>query len=201
MKTDFSEIKLDPFVGEVNGVPIKTLAFTFPERRRILSTREGFREVEAVAENSCPPELWDFVHRHPQDYFEMVQQAIHIEEENISLLYTGASLEKGSLKKSEQEEVLVFATADVKTNAMRTGIDAPSGTRRQRKPGTINIFLLTTSTLSEAAMARSLITVTEAKTAALQDLHIQSSYDPALQATGTGTDNIVVVSGTEPSIE
>jgi len=44
-------------------------------------------------------------------------------------------------------------------------------------------------------MARAIITTTEAKTAALQDLDIKSTYSSKYQATGTGTDNIIVVSG------
>jgi adenosylcobinamide amidohydrolase len=46
-------------------------------------------------------------------------------------------------------------------------------------------------------MARSIITATEAKTAALQDMDARSSISPENQATGTGTDNMIVVSGTD----
>lgn len=59
--------------------------------------------------------------------------------------------------------------------------------------GTINIILITNALLTEAAMARALITITETKCAALQDLGIESSYSPGLIATGTGTDNVIVV--------
>ncbi len=41
------------------------------------------------------------------------------------------------------------------------------------------------------------MTITEAKVAALQDLNVRSSYNRDYQATGTGTDNVIVVSGTE----
>jgi hypothetical protein len=45
-------------------------------------------------------------------------------------------------------------------------------------------------------MARLVISATEAKTAALQDLDVRSSQEPARwQATGTGTDEIIVVEG------
>ena len=59
---------------------------------------------------------------------------------------------------------------------------------------------LSEANLSEAAMARSLVTITEAKVEALQDLDVRSSYNPSYQATGTGTDNIIVVSGKGPGI-
>jgi iron complex transport system substrate-binding protein len=51
-------------------------------------------------------------------------------------------------------------------------------------------------------MSRAIIDVTEAKTAALQDLDIRSTEQPLpLQATGTGTDNIIVVGGQGKTLE
>ena len=82
---------------------------------------------------------------------------------------------------------------------MRTGVDVTRYVERDGKCvealGTVNLILVTNAALSEAAMARAIITATEAKTAAFQDLNIKSTYSPHLQATGTGTDNIIVVSG------
>jgi hypothetical protein len=64
------------------------------------------------------------------------------------------------------------------------------------EPGTINIILLTNMRLTQRAMAKALISATEAKSAAIQDMDIRSSYTPSInQATGTGTDNIIVVEG------
>lgn len=53
-----------------------------------------------------------------------------------------------------------------------------------------------TLTTTDGAMARALITITEAKTAAFEDLRIPSSYTKTVQATGTGTDSIIVATGT-----
>ena len=51
-------------------------------------------------------------------------------------------------------------------------------------------------------MNRALISATEAKTAALQDMDIRSAYTPLTNpATGTGTDNIIVVQGTGRPID
>ena len=62
--------------------------------------------------------------------------------------------------------------------------------------GTINIIILPNMRLSQRAMTRAIISATEAKTAALWDMDIRSSYTPMIhQATGTGTDNIIVVEG------
>lgn len=50
-------------------------------------------------------------------------------------------------------------------------------------------------------MTRAMITATEGKTAALLDLDIRSSYGQGrYRATGTGTDNILVVEGRGPAV-
>jgi hypothetical protein len=65
------------------------------------------------------------------------------------------------------------------------------------EPGTINILLLPNAGLSPRAMTRAIISATEAKTAVLSDMDIRSSYlGRQYQATGTGTDNIIVAAGT-----
>jgi adenosylcobinamide amidohydrolase len=92
--------------------------------------------------------------------------------------------------------VIVLATAGAKTNAIRTGVDEGTYIEGETPQGTINIMVLTNARLTDAAMARAIVTVTEGKTAALQDLKVPSTYSPSMQATGTGTDSVIVVSGT-----
>ena len=58
------------------------------------------------------------------------------------------------------------------------------------------ISLIPSLAAADGGMARAIITATEAKTAALEDLHVPSTYTKNGQATGTGTDSIIVVSGT-----
>ncbi|MDO8687689.1 MAG: adenosylcobinamide amidohydrolase, partial [Dehalococcoidales bacterium] len=58
-----------------------------------------------------------------------------------------------------------------------------------------NTILFTSASLDLTALAASFITITEAKNIALQELDVRSSYNPGWQATGTGTDQIIVVSG------
>jgi adenosylcobinamide hydrolase len=87
-------------------------------------------------------------------------------------------------------------------NALRAGVDEANWMEQKgtftKKLGTINIIILTNVTLSDGALVRAIIAATEAKTAALQDLDARSSISPKNQATGTGTDNMIVVSGTDP---
>jgi hypothetical protein len=99
-----------------------------------------------------------------------------------------------AVKKERFKEMEVYAlvTAGVKSNAVRMSADEG----RFYEPGTINTIILPNMKLSPRAMTRAIISATEAKTAALQDLDIRSSYTPRIhQATGTGTDNIIVVEG------
>ncbi len=61
-------------------------------------------------------------------------------------------------------------------------------------------MVLTNAYLTWGAMARAIVTATEAKTAALQDLNYKSTPTPKVSATGTGTDNMIVVSGVDPTL-
>jgi adenosylcobinamide amidohydrolase len=63
-----------------------------------------------------------------------------------------------------------------------------------KETGTINIIAMTSAVLTESAMVESLMIVTEAKSAALQDTEIMSPISNKT-ATGTGTDSTAVVSG------
>ncbi|MFP3975222.1 MAG: adenosylcobinamide amidohydrolase [Dehalococcoidia bacterium] len=186
-------------------VPIKTLLITLPEPAICLNSREGFKRVKFVANSFNPPQLWDFVHEHWQTYEEEIFNTLDILPSETALLSTGVDMENFSLAEEELQEfrVSAFVTAGVSSNAMRVGVDRAGGIERNGKfemQGTINTIVLTNATLSEGAMTRAIITATEAKTLALQDLDVQSSYNNNLQATGTGTDNVVIVSGRGPGI-
>ena len=62
--------------------------------------------------------------------------------------------------------------------------------------GTINIILYIDGDLAAPLLARSLVTCTEAKTAALQELQAGSHYSMGI-ATGSGTDQTIVVANSE----
>ena len=85
-----------------------------------------------------------------------------------------------------------FATVGV-TNAVQAGEWLPQlATRRRRiAPGTINLIVITNGSLSDAAMVGVVQVVTEAKTGMLRD-HLVTSCYSGLNATGTGTDAVVI---------
>ena len=174
----------------------KTLIIDFKEPLTIVSTLEGQRpRIESVGNHYSSPPCWAIGHKLGlKDMRERVYQVIGKSEDTASFLFTGADMDNLSIKREVFKEMKVYAlaTAGVKSNAVRMSRDEG----RFYEPGTINIILLPNMKLTPRAMTRAIISATEAKTAALQDLDIRSSYTPQInQATGTGTDNIIVVEG------
>ena len=88
--------------------------------------------------------------------------------------------------------VTAIVTAGVETNAGRVGDYAEFSESFKKLPlGTINIMLVINADMSKGAMTRALVTCTEAKTAALQELMVDSRFSNGL-ATGTGTDQTII---------
>jgi len=174
----------------------KTLLLHFTEPMDVLSTLEGPKTGQTVVGNhSSPPPLWGAGHRLGlNNWRDHIEKVLGISQKEASLLFTGANMDNLSLQVKTHGDLIVYAlvTAGAESNALRASRDEGPW----EEPGTINIIILTNRRLSPRAMARSIITATEAKTAALQDLDVRSSYTGLKwQATGTGTDEIIVVSG------
>lgn len=103
----------------------------------------------------------------------------------------------------EDLRVDAFTTAGVAGNAARAGDPAAwtetgEGWRRvSPPPGTINTILLIGCPVTPAAQTRAVVTMTEAKSAALSDLAVPSRYSAAI-ATGTGTDQFCLAAPLDP---
>jgi len=183
------------------GFKLNTLLVSFGEERRALSTLDGYREVCFVANTYTPLPLSEYAMKNYQKFEKGFLAHLRIPPREISFLSTGVDMDNAAVcEKSYQEfTVCCLTTAGVKGNAQRMGVDKASWVERDGEfvnvLGTINIVLLTNANLSDGAMARAIITATEAKTAALQDLDVRSIFTPQSQATGTGTDNMIIVSG------
>jgi len=174
----------------------KTLVINFKKPLSVVSTLEGQRNgIYSVGNHYSPPPCWRIGHKSGLNGVrERVYQLIDKSDKNVSFLFTGADMNNLAIKKQRfrEMEILALVTAGVKSNAVRMSKD----TGRYYEPGTINIILLPNMKLTSRAMTRAIISATEAKTAALMDLDIRSSYSSKLhRATGTGTDNIIVVEG------
>lgn len=180
----------------------KTLIVEFTNPQKILSTLEGPRDdVTVVGNHYWPPPAWGPGHHLGLE--EMQRQTYAVlgqSRERAGFLFTGADMDHLAVREADYKDLKVTAlvTAGVETNALRMSRDRGD----YYEPGTINIILLTNRSLSSRAMTRAIIDATEAKTAALWDLDIRSSYTPKTNAaTGTGTDNIMVVQGTGAPLE
>jgi adenosylcobinamide amidohydrolase len=184
-----------------DGFDLNTLLVSFNRKHRILSTWDGFRKVKYVANNYIPTKLSALTMERYEDFEKRFPLTFGLKPEEISLLSTGVNMDNLAFceKSCEELNVCCFATAGAKGNAQRSGVDVGNYFERDGKfvlaSGTINIIILTNAVLSDGAMARAIVTATEAKTAAMEDLKVKSSYTPQNQATGTGSDNIVIVSG------
>ena len=183
------------------GFDLNALIVSFGEKRRVLSTWDGQRRVKFVGNVYTPLKLSQHTMMNYEEFQRNFPLTMGIPPEEIAFLSTGVDMDQlAACEKSYQEfQVCCLATAGAKGNALRTGVDVADYVERDGNfvstSGTINVIILTNASLTDGAMARAIVTVTEAKTAALQDLDVRSTYTPQNQATGTGTDNVIIVSG------
>jgi adenosylcobinamide amidohydrolase len=132
-------------------------------------------------------------------YHDAACREIEIDGDRAAVMGTAANMNYAAVAQHRDNIILVTAvvTAGVQGNAACAGDPATwreTETGWEKVPtvgGTINTVLLVNHSLTEGALARSVITMTEAKTAALQQLAIGSLYSKDL-ATGTGTDQFCV---------
>jgi adenosylcobinamide amidohydrolase len=202
----FHGIKAEVVGHSVYGEPANALLICLPEAKNSLSGRQGFKKVEAVCNCYLPQGLWALLHEKPASrtgYFKEVLRCVlgdSAAKTKVDILSTGVTMDELAWVEESYQElwVLAFVTAGVKSNALRLGVDKAGNIERkgQFEPvGTINTIVITSASLSQAAMAGAFITITEGKVIALEDLGVKSAYSPELQASGTGTDQIVVISG------
>lgn len=132
-------------------------------------------------------------------YHDLVCGEVGVTPDAAVTMGTAANMNYAAIVSERDEDVVVTAivTAGVQTNAVCAG--DPSSWRETREgivtvppvAGTINTVLLIDTPVSPSALARSVVTMTEGKSAALQRLAVPSCYSADL-ATGTGTDQFCV---------
>lgn len=140
--------------------------------------------------------------------FEQIDTPVHFS----TALITAATMEHHIYTKIHEGDCIVEAivTAGVDKTAHRAGggylyaehdglfESIQTSTQPPQRTGTINILLFTNKALGDAAMVKALLTITEAKAAALADLNIPSVYPlyvpqaPSAAATGTSTDGVIL---------
>ena len=206
LELDFAYVKKAEIVETIIAdFKHRTLVVDLAEPMQIISTLDGSRQgITTVGNHYLPPPTWSFVHRLGSVKFEdRVVNLLERQSETTSLLFTGADMKHLVMQSASFKEmkVMVLVTAGVCSNAVRMGAEEGRYYELEvvgdsLKHGTINVIILTNMRLTPRAMSRAVISACEGKTAALQDLDIRSVARPAfLQATGTGTDNVLVVEG------
>lgn len=183
------------FDGTTLDFPTQTLLMDFTEPMGCLNSLAGsLSGVTTVGNHYLSPPLWTALHMLSMDGLKRnLCKVIGRELTHTSLLFTGVRMDSLSVQKMQYKDMVVYAlvTAGVGANATRSSVDEGNF----YEPGTINVIILTNMELSSRALTRAIISATEAKSAALQDLDVRSSYSPRCQATGTGTDEVLVVEG------
>ena len=135
----------------------------------------------------------------PESYHDAACQEMGLDGNFAVVMGTAANMNYAATAQRRDGTMLVTAvvTAGVQGNAACAGDPASwreTETGWEKVPtvsGTINTILLINHSLTEGALARAVVTMTEAKTAALYELAVSSLYSKNL-ATGTGTDQYCV---------
>ena len=128
-------------------------------------------------------------------YHDHVCAEIDLDPSVTATMGTAANMSYAAIAIEEDADLVVAAivTAGVQTNAVCAGDPASwretqdGLTKVEAVAGTINTILLVNRPMTAAALARTIVTMTEGKSAALQRLAVPSCYSSDL-ATGTGTD-------------
>lgn len=179
-----------------------TLVVDFRGLRRVLSsapqggglttaTHVLNHQVESapVVNDLHPAPVWGSPSRH----LRKLASALGLETDTVGLM-TAVPMTQLVTARASSGNLWVecFATVGV-TNAVRAGEwpAAPAPFKNARRPGTINLILVTNASLSNAALVGAVQVATEAKTGTLRD-HAVPSYTTHPGATGTGTDAVVM---------
>ena len=202
IKLKLENVKAEVLYHKYQNVSVNTLLVSFGKKRRVISTLDGYKEVGFVANSYQPIELSEIIMNNYAAFEEDFPKVLGISRNNLAFLSTGANMDNLAVtEKSYQDRIVCCLATGGVGNALRAGVDRSDWIEQNgtytKTLGTINIIILTNVTLTDGAMARAIITATEAKTAALQDMDARSSVSFENQATGTGTDNMIVVSGTD----
>ena len=183
----------------------KSIVLVFSGPRKVLSTslyNGGYHEdFEAVFNRDMTQGSGMPCESFAPTYVEsmkIVAERLGLAPELTSGMGTAAHMENASIVSRSYKELTVTAivTGGVETNGGRVGDPASYYKTAEKKCGTINIMLVIDADLPPGILARALVTCTEAKTAALQELMAPSRYSMGL-ATGSGTDQTIVVANSE----
>ncbi len=181
-----------------------SIVVKLPAGRRTLTTswmNGGYREnLECIINNQISREVQKGETKEENifDYLSQVASKLGFDPLKSTIMLTAANMMNVAIVSKDFRglEVTAIVTGGVEINGGRAGDPASyyqeNGSHLPLN-GTINIIIVINADLPEYSMSRVIMTATEAKAAALQELMVQSRYSEGI-ATGSGTDMIAVVS-------
>ncbi len=183
-----------------------SLILFFGGCRRVLSTsvcNGGCREDLTAAWNQdMSRDVGGMLASSYEAYLRRTAQKIGLNPELSTGMGTSAHMEHAAIKTLSYRGLTVTAisTGGIESNGGRAGDPAsyfqPCA---PPQPGTINLMLSINANLLPGTLTRALVTCTEAKVAALQELMADSRYSSGL-ATGSGTDQTILVADSEATL-
>ena len=190
----------------------KCIVVPFQGKRTVLSTcplNGGYREdlTCAINNDGNPGAGMACSLRAPtyEEHMAIIVGEAGMDPAHTAAMSTAASMENVAIRQETYENIAVTAvvTGGIEVNGGRVG-DPASWTEVQGKAvevrqGTINIMVFFSMDLTPGALTRALVTCTEAKTAAIQELVAPSRYSMGL-ATGSGTDGTILVANRDSEI-
>jgi adenosylcobinamide amidohydrolase len=201
--TDFEELCVQPEARLRRKGRFLVCEFCVPHRVLSTSARNGGeREDQRFLVNHQSCEGTGHSDRHiyindlgPEAYHDAVCAELDLDPAAVALMGTAANMNYVAISKQQDRDVVATAvvTAGVQGNAACAGDPATwyeingAWEKTPAGHGTINTMLLINHPLTRSALARAVVTMTEAKSAALHRLAVGSLYS-ADEATGTGTD-------------
>lgn len=207
-------IKLfDTVIGDTVFQYNDAIVVQFNGKRNVASTSTlngGVRsDLKFVFNKSCANEprvvLKEDAKCTYEDYFAQITSNLELDSNTCTGMGTAALVENMAVVTlvHNQLSVTAMVTAGIDINGGRAGDLAQYDELAQQHinpmSGTINIFLMINAQMPDGALNRAIVTATEAKCVALQELMANSMYSTGL-ATGSGTDTIIVVGNLESPI-
>ena len=188
----------------------KSIVVFFNGKRKVLSTsvfNGGYSEKftadfnhDATQSKGMPCKMYADTY---SEHMEIVAERIGLQADVVTGMGTAASMDNVAIVSESYKDLIVTAivTGGIETNGGRVGdpSDYYKPSMKDLKPGTINIILVLDSDMPPGTLARALVTCTEAKTAAIQELMAGSNYSTGL-ATGSGTDQTIIIANAESEL-
>jgi adenosylcobinamide amidohydrolase len=185
-----------------------SVGILFREPRSVISTsiiNGGYREdLTGVFNHTITGNIGMTVESYVE-YMRQETRKLGLNPDKVSSMGTGAAMDNAVITTETFHNAVVTAivTAGVEGNAGRAGDPTDYFKAGKKalmpKPGTINIVLILDADMPAGTLARALVTCTEAKTAALQELMVGSRYSNGL-ATGSGTDQTIIIANPQSEL-